>query len=172
MTQANSWLPPQDHPGESHEGFQPLWNPRSFNLMSHMLKSPSVSPYTASSTWSERVRLMRRSLDTGPEFFYIFINHLDAELEGILSKFADDTKLGGAVDSLEGREALQRDFDRLEDWAISNHMKFNRGKCRILQLGCGSPGCLYRLRNEMLESSDVKRELGVLANGKLNMSQQ
>lgn len=42
------------------------------------------------------------------------INDLDAELEGILSKLADDTKLGGAVDSLKGRAALQRDLGKLE----------------------------------------------------------
>ncbi|KAJ7402611.1 hypothetical protein BTVI_84815 [Pitangus sulphuratus] len=40
-----------------------------------------------------------------PMLFNIFINYLDAELEGILSKFADDTKTFG---SLEGREALKR----------------------------------------------------------------
>ncbi|KAJ7415086.1 hypothetical protein BTVI_39461 [Pitangus sulphuratus] len=48
---------------------------------------------------------------------------LDRELKGMLGKFADDTKLGGAVDSLKGRDALQRDLDKLGDWEITNHMK-------------------------------------------------
>ncbi|KAJ7408938.1 RNA-directed DNA polymerase from mobile element jockey-like protein [Pitangus sulphuratus] len=42
----------------------------------------------------------------GQVFFNIFINDLDTGLEGILRKFAEDTKLGGAVDSLKGREVL------------------------------------------------------------------
>ena len=47
--------------------------------------------------------------------------------------------------SLEGREALQRDLDKLEGWAISNLMKFNESKCQILHLARGNPGCTHRL---------------------------
>lgn len=48
----------------------------------------------------------------GPGVFNIFINHMHAELEGILRKFADSGKLGGADNSLKGRETLQRDHDK------------------------------------------------------------
>jgi len=66
----------------------------------------------------------------GPVLFNIFVGEMDSGTECNLSKFANDTKLCDVVDTLEGRDAIQRDLDRLERWACVNHMKFNRPSAR------------------------------------------
>ncbi|GAB0208906.1 mitochondrial enolase superfamily member 1 [Grus japonensis] len=86
----------------------------------------------------------------GPALFNIFVSDMDSGIECTISKFANDTKLCSAVNTLEGRDATQRDLER---WARVICMKFNKAKCKVLHMGWHT-------------------SLGVLIDEKLNMSRQ
>ena len=49
----------------------------------------------------------------------ILINATDSGIKRTLSTFSDDTKLSGAVDTVEEKDAIQRDWTRPESRPIT-----------------------------------------------------
>lgn len=64
----------------------------------------------------------------GLMLFNTFVSDMDSGTEHTLSRFADDTKLQGAVNTLQGRDVIQRDLDR---WVCASLMVF-KAKCKVL----------------------------------------
>jgi len=114
-----------------------------------------------------------QGLVLGPVLFNIFINDLDERIECSFSKFADDIKFGVSANLFEGRKSLQTHLDRLDQWADVNCVKFNKAKCQVLHLGHNNNSLqYYRLGEEWMESCLAEKDLGVLVNSWLNMSQK
>jgi ribonuclease P/MRP protein subunit RPP40 len=106
----------------------------------------------------------------GPILFLIFIDDLDEGLSSAILKFADDTKIYGRVDCWEDRNRLQRDLERLVDWADRWQMSFNVGKCKVMHLGGHNLEWNYVMSQQRLKVVREERDLGVVLRDDLKVS--
>lgn len=88
------------------------------------------------------------------------------------SKYTDDTKLSAVATTLESRDVIQRDLDGLERWTHMNLMKINNTNCKVLHMGGDHLQYQYRIRIEWTENSPEEKDLGILVDEKLNVTQK
>ena len=110
--------------------------------------------------WRSVMSGVPQASSLGLVLFNIFINGIESRIECTLSNLAD-IKLSGVVDTIEGRDASQKALDRLRKWTRENLMRFNKAKCKVLQLGQVTPRYMYRLGEELTESSPAEKDLGL-----------
>ena len=100
----------------------------------------------------------------------IFISDTDAKVALEPIESAGNRKLCSVVDMLEGRDAIQRDLDKLKRWTHANLMRFTIAKCKVLHLGRNNSRYIRKVGEE-LEISPEEKDLGVLMEEKPDISQ-
>jgi len=123
------------------------------------------------SKWGPMTSGVSQGLVKGLVLFNIFVDNTNNGIECTLSKFAYGIKLCVVIDTLGGRDAIQRHLGTLERWTCTDLPKFNKAKCKLLHVGRDNPKYKYRLGRKRIESSPVEKCLVVLVDEKLDMSQ-
>ena len=108
----------------------------------------------------------------GPLFFVIYVNDLDENIEGMVSKFADDTKISGVVDSEEGYLRLKQDLDQQGQWAKVWQMEFNLDKCEKMHFDRLNQGRTYSVNGRALGRVTEQRDRGVHVHSSLKVESQ
>ena len=96
----------------------------------------------------------------GPLLFVIFINDLPGDLSNKCKLFADDLKL--IVDA-SNIFSINKDINALEKWESLWLLRFNREKCKVMQLNYhDNPKNEYTFNGVKLEAIDTEKDLGVI----------
>ena len=96
-----------------------------------------------------------------PTCFIVYINDLEENVDSSVSKFADDTKMYMDVSTKEGNRVLQRDIDKVVEWADKWQMEFNSEKCAVMHIGSNNRQEMYAMKEVTLKSTNSEKDLGV-----------
>ena len=104
----------------------------------------------------------------GPLLFLVLIGDIDQNIASVfLSSFADDTRMGHGIRTMQDTEALQEDLNSVYKWTDDNNMELHGDKFEHLHYRCGrsaSPASQYISSDgSIIETeSEVDKDLGVM----------
>ncbi|KAJ7416920.1 hypothetical protein WISP_67700 [Willisornis vidua] len=111
-----------------------------------------------------RVHSKLTAMGFGKEDFGLY-----RDLLGEVHKLTNTTKLCCVVNTLEGRNAIQKDQDKLESLDCMYFMMFNKAKYNVVYLSQGNSKHKYRLSQARIESNPREKELEKLEYKVLDM---
>nr|CAD2197659.1 unnamed protein product [Meloidogyne enterolobii] len=100
----------------------------------------------------------------GPILFSIFINDLPLGLPNEISYklYADDVKLYISHNNDAKREILEESLKLILDWTSKNGLELSINKCSVLHIGKHNNKKEYKLLDNILESYQNIRDLGII----------
>ena len=107
----------------------------------------------------------------GPVLFLVYINDLLKKIQDCnIGSYADDTKFGSEITSIDDYEAIQRNLDIVNMWCQEWNMQLNNSKCVVMHCGKNNANFTYKLGECVLNSVSEYEDLGVLVDNRLNFS--
>jgi hypothetical protein len=99
----------------------------------------------------------------GPLMFLLYINDIGDNINSKLRLFADDSLLYNVVISASDATNLQKDLDKLTEWAEQWQMKFNPSKCYVLRITSKKNPVIHhhKMLGQELETVDHNPYLGL-----------
>ena len=112
----------------------------------------------------------------GPVLFLIYINCIDLAVRAhdsaiVVSKFADDTKLGRKISDLSDQKSLQTALRSLNQWCDEWGMQLHPDKCLVIHFGKNNPEYDYHIGQTVLTKVNGERDLGIFITKECDPSQ-
>ena len=99
--------------------------------------------------------------------FVIMISDIDNNVtDSVVRSFADDTRISREINCDEDRNSLQRDLNKIYEWAEVNRMVFNSDKFEAINYG-NKEIMIHAYKgpnNEIITNKEVVKDLGVMLN--------
>jgi len=110
----------------------------------------------------------------GPLLFLAYVNDIWRNLESTIRLFADDCVIYRKIINNADMEKLQKDLDRLREWAVENAMKINPSKSKAVRFTRArvKDPLNYSLMGTLIPEGSSCKYLGIILRSDLSWADQ